>query len=75
MHVANYVAIARRTLARWQEPDPTPATWEHAPQGKVFPRCPRCASYDLYRPNNIGDYECLTCGLRNIAEAVARRTH
>jgi hypothetical protein len=75
MHVANYVAIARRTLARWQEPDPTPATWEHAPQGKVFPRCPRCASYDLYRPNNIGDYECLTCGLRNIAEPVARRTH
>jgi hypothetical protein len=41
---------------------------------RVFPHCPRCASYDLYRRNNIGDYECQTCGLREIEEFVARRT-
>jgi hypothetical protein len=31
------------------------------------------SSYALYRKNNIGDYECLTCGLRDIDEIVARR--
>lgn len=39
----------------------------------TFPHCPRCASYALYRKNNIGDYECLTCGLQEIKEATARR--
>ena len=40
----------------------------------VFPHCPRCASFALYRPNNMGSYECQTCGLQAIAEHVARRT-
>ena len=40
----------------------------------VFPHCPRCASYALYRRNNIGDYECQTCGLEGISEVIARRT-
>lgn len=40
-----------------------------------FPRCPNCASYALYRKDNIGNYECLTCGCQNVAEEVARSTH
>lgn len=40
----------------------------------VFPHCPRCASYALYRRNNIGSYECQTCGLLDISEESARRT-
>jgi len=51
-----------------------PASMEGALQQRVFPHCPRCASYALYRPNNTGDYECLTCKLGNITEEVARRT-
>ena len=39
----------------------------------VFPHCPRCASYALYRKGNIGDYECQTCGLQSIEESSARR--
>ena len=39
----------------------------------TFPHCPQCASYDLYRKNNVGDYECQSCGLQNIAEQTARR--
>jgi hypothetical protein len=38
-----------------------------------FPHCPRCASYALYRKNNTGPYECMTCRLREISDAVARR--
>lgn len=38
-----------------------------------FPRCPRCASYALYRENNVGPFECLTCGLLEIDESTARR--
>ena len=37
------------------------------------PHCPRCASYALYRKGNIETYECLTCGLLEIEESVARR--
>jgi hypothetical protein len=40
-----------------------------------FPHCPRCASYALYRKNNIGNYECLTCEAQDIPEEVARRVH
>jgi ribosomal protein L37AE/L43A len=40
---------------------------------RVFPHCPRCASYALYRKNNIGSYACETCGMQDISEAVARR--
>ena len=36
------------------------------------PHCPRCASYALYRENNIGDYQCQSCGLQNIEESTAR---
>jgi Zn ribbon nucleic-acid-binding protein len=38
-----------------------------------FPHCPRCCSYALYRKNNIGVYECETCGLKGIEEHIARR--
>ena len=44
-----------------------------APNRSSFPHCPRCSSYALYRKNNIGNYQCLTCGLRDIDETVARR--
>jgi hypothetical protein len=39
----------------------------------AFPRCPGCTSYALYRKNNVGLYQCDTCGLEEISEAVARR--
>jgi hypothetical protein len=39
----------------------------------VFPHCPKCASYALYRKDNIGAYECMTCGLTGIEENTARR--
>jgi Zn ribbon nucleic-acid-binding protein len=39
----------------------------------VFPHCPQCGSFALYRENNQGSYECLTCGLRKIEECRARR--
>jgi Zn ribbon nucleic-acid-binding protein len=39
----------------------------------TLPHCPRCASYAVYRKDNIGAYECMTCGLREIEEAAARR--
>jgi len=39
----------------------------------TFPHCPRCCSNALYRENNIGTYECLTCGLSGIEESIARR--
>jgi hypothetical protein len=41
--------------------------------GRTFPHCPRCASYALYRRNNICNYECETCGLRDIQECTARQ--
>jgi hypothetical protein len=37
------------------------------------PHCPRCASYALYRKDNLGKYECQTCGLLDIEESAARR--
>ena len=40
---------------------------------RVLPHCPRCASYALYRKNNVGKYQCETCGLTDISETVARR--
>ena len=39
----------------------------------TFPHCPKCPSYALYRRNNIGKYECMTCGLQEIEESTARR--
>jgi Zn ribbon nucleic-acid-binding protein len=38
-----------------------------------LPHCPTCASYALYRKDNIGLYECMTCGLQEIEETTARR--
>jgi Zn ribbon nucleic-acid-binding protein len=38
-----------------------------------FPHCPRCASFALYRKNNVGKYECQTCKLQDIDETAARR--
>jgi hypothetical protein len=43
------------------------------PREGAFPHCPECASFALYRQNNAGDYECLTCGLLGIEERKARR--
>ncbi|WP_348264550.1 bifunctional DNA primase/polymerase [Telmatobacter sp. DSM 110680] len=37
-----------------------------------MPRCPHCASFALYRQNNVGTYECLTCELVGIEESIAR---
>jgi len=39
----------------------------------AFPACPRCRSFALFRENNLGNYECLTCTLQDIFEADARR--
>jgi hypothetical protein len=39
-----------------------------------MPRCPQCASFALYRQNNVGAYECLTCDLVGIEESIARGT-
>lgn len=39
---------------------------------RAFPKCPNCESFALYRPHNIGEYECLTCGMTGITEDVAR---
>lgn len=52
----------------------SPAKWRiRGGWTSTFPHCPRCASYALYRKNNIGDYECLTCGMQDIEESTARR--
>ena len=52
----------------------SPAKWRiRGGWTSTVPHCPRCASYALYRKNNIGDYECLTCGLQGIEESTARR--
>jgi len=53
----------------------TPAVKPEATPRRVFPHCPKCASYALYRQNNIGNYECESCGLKDISEAAARRTN
>jgi len=37
-----------------------------------MPRCPDCKSFALYRQNNMGTYECLTCDLAGIEENIAR---
>jgi hypothetical protein len=42
-------------------------------EAKIFPHCPRGASYALYRKNNQGSYECQSCGLTEITEEIARR--
>jgi hypothetical protein len=39
----------------------------------TFPHCPRCASYALYRQNNLGNFACQSCGLQDIEESTARR--
>jgi Zn ribbon nucleic-acid-binding protein len=39
----------------------------------TFPHCPKCSSNALCRENNIGTYECLTCGVQDIEESSARR--
>lgn len=37
-----------------------------------MPRCPKCGSFAVYRQNNIGTYECLTCDLTGLEENIAR---
>jgi len=65
--------LVGRTIKAQQEPTATAAPREGSPQRRVFPHCPRCASYALYRRNNVGNYACLTCELRDISEETARR--
>jgi len=50
-----------------------PAAKDNTRGRSSFPHCPRCASYALYRKNNVGTYECLTCELQGIDETAARR--
>ena len=47
----------------------------HKSGGRIanFPRCPACRSWALFRENNRGLYECLTCTQQDIPEHVARR--
>jgi hypothetical protein len=71
---SGFEGYAGAPLGFFQKIETKPASEEGAPKRRAFPHCPRCASYALYRPNNIGDYECQTCELRNITEEVARRT-
>jgi hypothetical protein len=64
--MANYLEIAKRALERYHAA-------EASGPPRPFPHCPRCASYALYRKNNVGNYECHTCSLQGITEEVARR--
>jgi Zn ribbon nucleic-acid-binding protein len=59
-----------RDFQKIDQPQATPAPQESR---RAFPHCPRCASYALYRKNNVGIFECLTCGLEEITESTARR--
>jgi hypothetical protein len=61
---------------------PTPEKSRHAPKPEsflhehlrsVFPHCPRCFSFALYRGSTDGNYECQTCLMQDIDPAVARR--
>jgi hypothetical protein len=65
----SFVSFVSAPLGSFQEIE----VGEHTLRAKVFPHCPKCASYALYRKNNIGNYECRTCGLLDIPEEVARR--
>jgi hypothetical protein len=65
----DYLEIAKRALQKYQQQEAEAALTPPRP----FPHCPRCASYALYRPNNIGPYKCQTCGLIDITEEAARR--
>lgn len=47
----------------------------HGGRIATFPHCPRCASYALYQMDKTSNFECLTCGLHDISEAVARQTN
>jgi hypothetical protein len=60
--MTDYLKIAQRALAEYRAERPSP-----------FPHCPRCASYALYRKNNTGLYECMTCGEQGISDDAARR--
>jgi hypothetical protein len=56
--------------------DANTASYWRTPSGKltnVFPHCPACCSFALYLEDNLGAYECQTCGLENIDEEIARR--
>jgi hypothetical protein len=54
-------------------PTPVGLPAENGDCGRSFPHCPRCASYALYRKNNVGKHECQTCELQDIDETAARR--
>lgn len=66
--------LAARLVSALQEQKPEVIALLRAHGGRVaaFPHCPRCASFALYRRDNIGAYECLTCGLLEIEESTAR---
>jgi Zn ribbon nucleic-acid-binding protein len=61
------------SMLRDQKPDVLFIVRKRGGRVAAFPHCPHCASYALYRQNNVGAYECMTCGLQEIEEATARR--
>jgi hypothetical protein len=40
---------------------------------RSLPQCPHCGSYYLYRRNNIGRFQCLSCERRDIPEEASGR--
>jgi len=57
-------------------PPSSPAEWYvNGRRVTVFPHCPHCSSFYLYRQNNVGNYQCESCGLVDIPEDVARRVN
>lgn len=60
-------------LLRERKPEVIAILQVHGGRMAAFPHCPRCASYDLYRRDNLGTYQCESCGLVDIPEDVARR--
>jgi hypothetical protein len=74
----SFVSAGPEVLHETVKPTTTPTDilrgQKYKPRGESsFPHCPRCASYALYRKNNVGTYECQTCQLREIDDTVARR--
>jgi hypothetical protein len=85
---ANFDSFVRSPLELFQRIE-QPETRKHNPdvgrnpvhQGdagsregvSTLPHCPRCGSYYLYRRNNVGNFECVSCELRDIPAKVAGR--
>lgn len=59
--------FAKHALERYR------AQQENNLERSPLPQCRQCASFALYRKNNVGNYECQTCGVQGISEEAARR--